>query len=116
MGAISFAVATLAMAVVLLATLVLTDAPRPQLSALPRMPWWGWLGAFCGATYVTTVFTAIPVVGAAAAVGFTVAGQQIASLLVDRYGWFRLPQREITGMRYAGVALLLLGVGLIQVG
>ena len=55
-----------------------------------------WLGAVCGATYVTTVFTAIPLIGAAAAVGLTVAGQQIASLFVDRYGWFRLPKRQIS--------------------
>lgn len=113
-GTVSFAVATLAMAVVLLITLVATDTPKPQLTGLARMPWWGWLGAFCGATYVTTVFTAIPVIGTAAAVGLTVAGQQLASLFVDRYGWFRLPKREISAMRYAGVASLLIGVGLIQ--
>ncbi len=63
---------------------------------------------------MTTVFTAIPVIGTAAAVGLTVAGQQIASLFVDRYGWFRLPRREISALRLAGVALLLIGVGLIQ--
>jgi transporter family-2 protein len=114
-GTISFAVATLSMVVVLLLTLALADAPKPQLSGLAKMPWWGWLGAFCGATYVTTVFTAIPVIGTAAAVGLTVAGQQIASLFVDRYGWFRLPQREISGLRYAGVTILLTGVALIQI-
>jgi transporter family-2 protein len=114
-GTISFAVATLAMVVVLLITLALADGPRPQLAGLAKMPWWGWLGAVCGATYVTTVFTAIPMIGTAAAVGLTVAGQQIASLFVDRHGWFRLPQREISNLRYAGVALLLIGVGLIQV-
>jgi transporter family-2 protein len=114
-GTVSFAVATLSMAVVLLLTLALADAPKPQLSGLAKMPWWGWLGAFCGATYVTTVFTAIPVIGTAAAVGLTVAGQQIASLFVDRYGWFRLPKREISGLRYAGVTILLAGVALIQI-
>jgi transporter family-2 protein len=114
-GAVSFTVATLSMVVVLLLTLILTDAPRPKLAGLAKMPWWGWLGAFCGATYVTTVFTAIPVIGTAAAVGLTVAGQQIASLFVDRYGWFLLPKREISGLRYGGVALLLTGVGLIQI-
>lgn len=114
-GTVSFTVATLSMAVVLLATLILTDAPKPQLAGLAKMPWWGWLGAVCGATYVTTVFTAIPVIGTAAAVGLTVAGQQIASLFVDRYGWFRLPKREISALRYGGVALLLIGVGLTQV-
>jgi len=37
-----------------------------------------------------------------------------ASLFVDRHGWFRLPKREISRLRYAGVAALLLGVALIQ--
>lgn len=114
-GAISFAVATLSMVVVLLIAIILTDAPKPKLDGLAKMPWWGWLGAICGATYVTTVFTAIPVIGTAAAVGLTVAGQQIASLFVDRYGWFLLPRREISNLRYAGVVLLLIGVALIQV-
>lgn len=79
------------------------------------MPWWGWIGAVCGATYVTTVFVAIPVIGTAATVGLTVAGQQIVSLFVDRYGWFRLPRREISAMRFAGVVVLLLGVAAIKV-
>jgi transporter family-2 protein len=113
-GTVSFAVATLSMAVVLLITIALTDTPKLELTGLAKMPWWGWLGAVCGATYVTTVFTAIPVIGTAAAVGLTVAGQQIASLFVDRYGWFRLPKREISGMRFGGVALLLIGVAIIQ--
>jgi transporter family-2 protein len=113
-GTVSFAVATLSMAVVLLVTLTLAEAPKPQLSGLATMPWWGWLGAFCGATYVTTMFTAIPVIGTAATVGFTVAGQQVASLFVDRYGWFRLPKRGISSLRYAGVLILLMGVALIQ--
>lgn len=113
-GAISFAVATLCMTVVLLITMAVTNAPKPQLAGLAKMPWWGWLGALCGATYVTTVFTAIPVIGTAAAVGLTVAGQQIASLFVDRYGWFRLPKRAISALRLAGVVSLLSGVALIQ--
>ncbi len=114
-GAVSFAGATLAMALVLLVTIALSDIPKPRLAGLAAMPWWGWLGALCGATYVTTVFTAIPAIGTAAAVGLTVAGQQIASLFVDRYGWFRLPRREISRLRYVGVGLLLAGVALIQV-
>ena len=114
-GTVSFAVATLTMALVLLLTLAFTDAPKPQIKGLATMPWWGWLGALCGATYVTTVFTAIPAIGTAAAVGLTVAGQQIASLFVDRFGWFRLPQRHISRLRAAGVVLLLVGVGLIQI-
>lgn len=113
-GTVSFAVATIAMLIVLAATIALTSAPKPQLGGLSTMPWWGWIGAVCGATYVTTVFTAIPAIGTAAAVGLTVAGQQIASLFVDRYGWFRLPQRDISALRLTGVAVLLAGVAIIK--
>jgi bacterial/archaeal transporter family-2 protein len=44
-----------------------------------------------------------------------VAGQQIASLFVDRYGLFRLPRRQVSTVRLAGVGVLLGGVGLVQV-
>lgn len=113
-GTVSFAVATLAMALVLLLTLLLLDGAKPQFGGLKAMPWWGWLGALCGATYVTTVFTAIPAIGTAATVGLTVAGQQVVSLFVDRYGWFRLPRREISALRLSGVVVLLLGVAAIK--
>ena len=113
-GAVSFIVATLAMASVALLAVALLHQPRPRLVGVSAMPWWGWLGGFSGAAYVTTVFTAIPVIGASAAVGLTVAGQQVASVLVDRYGWFRLPRRPVSAVRLAGVAVLLAGVAAIK--
>ena len=113
-GAVSFFVATLAMVIALMMAMAFTDQPKPKLAGVSAMPWWAWLGGFAGATYVTTVFTAIPVIGTAAAIGLTVAGQQVASVFVDRYGWFRLPQRPVSGLRLAGVALLLVGVALIK--
>jgi bacterial/archaeal transporter family-2 protein len=113
-GAFSFLVATLSMALVLAAYLALTDAPRPRVSGVSRLPWWGWLGGACGATYVVSVFAFIPEIGVAPTVALTVAGQQIASVLVDRYGLMRLPRRPIAGPRLLGIAFLLGGVMLIQ--
>jgi transporter family-2 protein len=113
-GAVSFLVATLAMALALLLSSAIFRTPPPTLQGLPAMPWWGWLGGFAGAVYVTTVFTAIPVIGASAAVGLTVAGQQVASVFVDRHGWFRLPKRDVAPLRLSGVALLLAGVAVIK--
>ncbi|WP_429177995.1 DMT family transporter [Ensifer sp. LBL] len=113
-GAISFLVATLAMAAVMLLVLAGQKTSRPDIAGVQTMPWWGWLGGLAVATYVTTVFTAIPAIGAAAAVGLTVAGQQVASVFVDRYGWFRLPQRSVSGLRLGGVVLLLAGVAIIK--
>ena len=113
-GTLSFTVATLAMAVVLLAGMALPGTAKPKLDGLWSLPWWGWLGGLAGAIYVTTVFTAIPAIGAAATVGFTVAGQQVASVFVDKYGWLRLPQRPVSALRLTGVALLLAGVATIK--
>jgi transporter family-2 protein len=112
-GTFSFLVATGAMALVLGAAVAL-GRPRPRLHPLAGLPWWAWLGGACGATYVTSVFLLIPEVGAAAVVMLTVAGQQVASVLVDRYGWLRMQRRELSEHRLAGVALLLLGVVLVQ--
>jgi bacterial/archaeal transporter family-2 protein len=112
-GAVSFVVATLAMAAALLLATAVFRQPRPRLAGVATMPWWGWLGGVARAAYVTTVFTAIPAIGAAATIGLTVAGQQLASVLVDRHGWFRLPRRPVSALRMAGVMLLLAGVAVI---
>jgi len=114
-GAFSFLVATAAMALVLAAALGLAGAAPPRVGGLRRVPWWGWLGGLCGATYVTSVFLLIPRIGVAPTIALTVAGQQVASVLVDRYGLLRLPRRGIAPLRLAGVGLLLAGVGLIEI-
>ena len=111
-GAFSFLIATAAMALAL-GWILAGGAARPRLAPLRGVPWWGWLGGLCGATYVTAVFSLIPEIGASAVVVLTVAGQQLASIAVDRYGLMRLPRREISERRLLGVAILLAGVALI---
>jgi bacterial/archaeal transporter family-2 protein len=108
-GAVSFVVAAAGMGTLLAAT----RAPRPQLEPLRRLPWWGWLGGLVGATYVTSVFLLIPEIGTAPTIALTVAGQQVASVFVDRYGLLRLPRRPVPPARLAAVATLLAGVLLI---
>jgi transporter family-2 protein len=111
-GAFSFLVATAAMALLLAAV----RPPGSGAAPLRGVPWWGWLGGACGATYVTSVFLLIPEIGAAPTVALTVAGQQLASVLVDRHGLLRLPRRPITSRRLAGIAALLGGVALVTAG
>jgi transporter family-2 protein len=113
-GAFSFLVATATMAVVLAALLALRRTAPSTETCLRAVPWWAWLGGACGATYVTSVFVLIPEIGVAPTVALTVAGQQLASVFVDRYGLLRLPRRPISRARFTGVVLLLAGVALIQ--
>jgi bacterial/archaeal transporter family-2 protein len=111
-GAFSFLIATAAMAFAV-AIASVRGAGLPSLKALPRVPWWGWLGGLVGATYVTSVFLLIPELGVAPVVALTVGGQQVASVVVDRLGLLRLPRREVPRLRLAGVAVLLVGVLLV---
>jgi bacterial/archaeal transporter family-2 protein len=109
-GAFSFLVATAAM----LAVLATMPRRRPTRTTVRCLPWWGWLGGLCGATYVTSVFLLIPEIGTAPTIALTVAGQQLASVLVDRHGLLRLPRRPIPRARLLGVAVLLAGVAVVQ--
>lgn len=113
-GTISFAVATAAMLAVLAVLSATGRLRRQNGTGLAGMPWWGWMGALSGAFYVTTVFTALPRLGAAAAVGLTIAGQQLCSIAVDHYGMLRLPRQPVHAVRLAGVALLMAGVGCLK--
>jgi transporter family-2 protein len=111
---ISFIVATLTIAIVLVILLALRRTPTPQLKPLAKMPWWGWLGGACAATYVTATFLLIPQIGAATTVALTVTGQQLASAVIDNYGLFRMPRRPLTSRRVTGLALLIAGSILVQ--
>ncbi|MEU8137347.1 DMT family transporter [Streptodolium elevatio] len=111
---VSFAVATFAIAVVLLVLYATHRTPRPWVVTLTKMPWWGWLGGACAAAYVTGTFLLIPEIGAAVTIALTVAGQQVTSALIDHRGLFRLPRRKLTAPRLAGLALLVAGSLTIQ--
>jgi bacterial/archaeal transporter family-2 protein len=78
------------------------------------MPWWGWLGGLVGASYVTVSLLAVPEIGAAPTIALSVAGQQLASALVDHAGLFRLPRRPLTLARIVGVLVLVAGAVLLQ--
>ncbi|MEU7481828.1 DMT family transporter [Lentzea sp. NPDC042327] len=111
---ISFVVATLAIAIVLLVMRALNRTPAPKLAPLKTMPWWGWLGGACAAAYVTATFMLIPEIGAATTVALTVTGQQLASALIDSRGLFQMPRRPFTAVRVTGLALLVVGSALVQ--
>jgi bacterial/archaeal transporter family-2 protein len=112
-AAISFVVATAAV-LVILAVAFAGRAVPPDVAGLRGMPWWGWLGGLVGASYVTVSLLAVPQIGAAPTIALSIAGQQLASALVDHAGLFRLPRRPLTLGRIAGVVVLLWGAVVFQ--
>lgn len=101
---------------ILLGLVAAIGSQRPRRDLLPAVPVWAFLGGACGAVYVASSVILVPEFGAAISTALIVSGQNIVSLALDHFGWVRLPRRPATGRRVTGVALLLLGVVLIQLG
>jgi len=107
---ISFAVGTL---VLILYSLV-TRIPLPSLATAGQHPWWIWVGGALGAFFVTATIILVPKLGATTMVTSVLAGQMVASLLLDHFGWLGYPQHAASPGRIAGVLLVGAGVWLIK--
>ena len=107
---VSFVVGAAALFVVALA------AARgwPSGERVTSAPWWVWIGGALGAFYVLGSIVAAPRLGAVTLFVMILAGQALASLLVDQFGWVGFEQHPINALRLAGVALLAAGVALVR--
>jgi transporter family-2 protein len=107
---VSFVVGALALAIVTVA--VARD--WPAAGRIADAPWWVWTGGLLGAFYVLGSIVAAPRLGAVTLVSVILAGQALASLAADHYGWVGFEQHPVNGLRLAGVALLAAGVALVR--
>jgi bacterial/archaeal transporter family-2 protein len=93
---------------------VILRAPTALRAAWAVSPWWFWIGGLIGALYVVATIVLAPRLGAATLVAAVVAGQMIASLLLDQYGLLGFPTHPMNGLRVLGGALVIVGVILVQ--
>jgi bacterial/archaeal transporter family-2 protein len=108
---VSFAVG----AVALLLVSLLVFKPLPSTSRLGEAPWWVWLGGLLGGFYVVAAAVTAPHLGAATLIALVVAGQSLASLLVDRFGMVGFEEHHLSAGRIVGMALVVAGVVLVRV-
>lgn len=109
-GFVSYFVGVLCMALLAIA---LRD-PIPAAGIAGRIPWWAWSGGLFGAIFIGLAIFLVPQLGAATFIALLVAGQMLASITFDHFGWLGLTQRAIDLPRLAGAALLIAGVVLIR--
>jgi transporter family-2 protein len=88
--------------------------PLPSGARLGGAPWWLWTGGLFGAFYVAGNIFSAPKLGAATLIAAIVAGQSLASLLIDEYGWVGFKEHHVTPGRALGMALVLAGVALVR--
>lgn len=86
----------------------------PAGERLGAAPWWVWVGGALGAFYVLGSIVTAPRLGAATLVAMILAGQAVASLLVDHFGWVGFEEHPVTPLRLLGILLLAGGVLLVR--
>lgn len=109
-GFTSYLVGLLCMAALVIAL----REPIPSAGAMSRIPWWAWSGGMFGAIFIAFAIYLVPVLGAATFISLLIAGQMIASITFDHFGWLGLAQRTIDLPRLIGAGLLIAGVVLIR--
>jgi transporter family-2 protein len=107
---VSFAVGLLTL---LLAAALITRRLPTLSSAAAGTPWWAWTGGAIGAAFVLTAAFTIPRIGAMNLICWSVAGQLLASVLIDRFGLLGLDAQPVPARRLLGLALV--GVGMVLV-
>jgi len=89
-------------------------APAPALAPAAQLPAWAWLGGVAGVAYITAALLLTPRMGATSFIVYVIAGQMLASMLIDHYGLMGLSVKEINWGRTAGVMLIFVGVLVVQ--
>lgn len=106
---ISFAVGTVTLLVVWLAT-----GPRPRVSSFAGLPAYAWFGGAYGALYVAAAAYAAPKIGLASLITIGIAGQIAMALWLDHVGALGLPRDPLSVGRVAGALLVIAGVVLVR--
>ena len=106
----SFSVGTIG----LLICVWIARVPWPGWIAMTTFPAWLWLGGLIGAFAVFGGVVSGPKIGFLALAALVLAGQLVASLILDHNGWLGFPIREMSLGRISGSILLLIAVILIH--
>lgn len=100
--------------IVLLPVIIALRLPLPSLAFITRASLWMWAGGAFGVCFISLALMLLPRLGASGFIALAMAGQILASLLLDHFGLFGLAQRPMTTPRALGALLLVAAVVLIQ--
>jgi len=93
-------------------TLLMIFLSGGNLRAAASVPWYALTAGLLGLVIVGTIGFTVPRLGLTTALTLVLAGQFLASVLIERFGWFGAPVRPFEWTRLLGILILLLGVWL----
>ena len=94
--------------------LAVARVKAPALGQLAHTPPWVWIGGMVGLLYITGALMLMPRLGAAGFIVAALAGQMLASVLIDHFGLVGLAARPVDIHRLAGLALVMAGLLVMQ--
>lgn len=98
----------------LLTYILITGIPLSKLAGAKDASPISWTGGVLGAIYVAGSIILLPKLGVALTISLILAGQMLMSVVIDHFGLFGLPVKEISLARFAGMLLIVIGVVLIR--
>jgi transporter family-2 protein len=105
-------VAAIVTGIIVLPILVVARRGFGGLGETLAQPWWMLTGGALGAAIVLSITIAGPRIGTTAVVALLIAGQLVAALVIDRYGWFGFDRVALDWPRVVGIVLLAVGAAL----
>jgi transporter family-2 protein len=79
------------------------------MDAIKSGPWWAWTGGLLGVAFVWCMIFAVPKVGLSVMFPLVVAGQMVASIVMEHFGLLGSPTQPVSWGRIAGVVLVIAG-------
>jgi transporter family-2 protein len=104
---------SLGLLVLLIAFSIFNQNPLPSLDTFRQVSVWKFAGGFLGAFYVVTVIFIVRDIGPANLICLVIAGQMLAAMVIDHYGFQGFAIHPISFPRICGALLLIAGVYLI---
>jgi transporter family-2 protein len=87
--------------------------PLPTVEGISGMRWWAPLGGLVGSLAVICGLLFVDKIGAGPFAGLTITANILMSLLIDKYGLFRMEVHPLGVWRIVGGALMVCGIALI---
>ncbi|RDB07153.1 DMT family transporter [Runella aurantiaca] len=95
--------------VLLVCYLLFNKDAIPSFETFRSISWWKWLGGVFGAFYVLTVILIVKEIGPANLLCLIIAGQLVAGVLIDHFGWVGFAVHPMNIWRIFGIGLIIVG-------
>lgn len=113
-GPFNAALVSFAVGVVVTLVLAMSTDGLSRLTSLQQASPWQLLGGVLGVVLVTSLIVAVPRIGVSQMMVAALAGQLLAAMLIDHFGWLGLETRSFGWKRALALPLLGCAVWLIR--